>query len=297
MPCGDGSLSQSSAARAQQPTMPVVGVVLVASPEASARFGGAIRKGLNEAGYVEGQNVTVEYHWLEGQYDRLPSLMADLVHRRVAVIAADTPAALAAKAVTTTVPIVFVTGGDPVRVGLVASLNRPDGNVTGVSFTSVELAAKQLGLLRELRPGAARIAVLVDPKFPTTERFVSEVRAAASAIGRQLIVLEVSREREGGPDQVGVAERTPVLVLDDPCPAAALVTGVDERVEQRASALGRDEVQRRFHKPCPFRKVRFAHIDGLTRQGSDGRRCLRTARLRASPAARPPRQSGAYPHR
>jgi putative ABC transport system substrate-binding protein len=182
------------ASRAQQAAMPVVGVV--ASPEASARFGGAIRKGLNEAGYVEGQNVTVEYHWLEGQYDRLPSLMADLVHRRVAVIAADTPAALAAKAVTTTVPIVFVTGGDPVRVGLVASLNRPDGNVTGVSFTSVELAAKQLGLLRELRPGAARIAVLVDPKFPTTERFVSEVRAAASAIGRQLIVLEVSSDRE-----------------------------------------------------------------------------------------------------
>jgi putative ABC transport system substrate-binding protein len=184
------------ASRAQQAAMPVVGVVLVASPEASARFGGAIRKGLNEAGYVEGQNVTVEYHWLEGQYDRLPSLMADLVHRRVAVIAADIPAALAAKAVTTTVPIVFVTGGDPVRVGLVASLNRPDGNVTGVSFTSVELAAKQLGLLRELRPGAARIAVLVDPKFPTTERFVSEVRAAASAIGRQLIVLEVSSDRE-----------------------------------------------------------------------------------------------------
>ena len=193
---GGAAATWPLAARAQQAAMPVVGVVLVASPEASARFGGAIRKGLNEAGYVEGQNVTVEYHWLEGQYDRLPSLMADLVHRRVAVIAADIPAALAAKAVTTTVPIVFVTGGDPVRVGLVASLNRPDGNVTGVSFTSVELAAKQLGLLHELRPGAARIAVLVDPKFPTTERFVSEVRAAASAIGRQLIVLEVSSDRE-----------------------------------------------------------------------------------------------------
>ena len=184
------------AARAQQAAMPVVGVVLVASPEASARFGGAFRKGLNETGYVEGQNVTVEYHWLEGQYDRLPSLMADLVHRRVAVIAADTPAALAAKAVTTTVPIVFVTGGDPVRDGLVASLNRPGGNVTGISFITAELGAKQLGLLRELLPGAARIAVLVDSKFPTTESFVSEVRAAASAMGQQIEVLYVSSDRE-----------------------------------------------------------------------------------------------------
>jgi putative ABC transport system substrate-binding protein len=122
--------------------------------------------------------------------------VADLLHRQVALIVGSTPAALAAKAVTATVPIVFVTGGDPVKVGLVASLNRPGGNVTGVSFTTVELAAKQLGLLRELRPGAARIAVLVDPKFPTTERFVSEVRAAASAIGQQLIVLEVSNDHE-----------------------------------------------------------------------------------------------------
>ena len=122
--------------------------------------------------------------------------MADLLRRPVAVIVGNTPAALAAKAATTTVPIVFVTGGDPVRVGLVASLNRPGGNVTGVSFISVELGAKQLGLLRELRPGAARIAVLVDPKFPTTERFVSEVRAAASAIGQQIEVLYVSSDRE-----------------------------------------------------------------------------------------------------
>ena len=146
----------------------------------------AFRQGLKEAGFVEGQNVAIEYRWAEDQTDRLPLLVADLLRRQVAVIVGNTPAALAAKAATTTVPIVFVTGGDPVRVGLVASLNRPGGNVTGISFFSVELAAKQLGLLRELRPGAARIAVLVDPKFPTTERFVSEVRAAASAMGQQL---------------------------------------------------------------------------------------------------------------
>ena len=126
----------------------------------------------------------------------MPLLVADLLRRQVALIVGNTPSALAAKAATTTVPIVFVTGGDPVRDGLVASLNRPGGNVTGVSFITVELGAKQLGLLRELRPGAARIAVLVDPKLPLTERFVSEVRAAASAIGQQIVVLDVSSDRE-----------------------------------------------------------------------------------------------------
>ena len=130
----------------------------------------AFRQGLKEAGFVEGQNCAIEYRWDDNQPDRLPALVADLLRRPVAMIVGNTPSALAAKAATTTVPIVFATGGDPVRVGLVASLNRPGGNVTGVSFISAELGAKQLGLLRELRPGAARIAVLVDPKFPTTER-------------------------------------------------------------------------------------------------------------------------------
>ena len=153
------------------------------------------RQGLKEAGFVEGQNVTIEYRSAEDQA-RLPLLVADLLRRQVALIVGNTPAALAAKAATTTVPIVFATGGDPVRDGLVANLNRPGGNVTGVSFISRELAAKQLGLLRELRPGAARIAVLVDPKWPLTEPFVSEVRAAASAMGQQIDVLYVSSDRE-----------------------------------------------------------------------------------------------------
>ena len=139
--------------------------------------------------------IAIEYRSAEGQTE-LPLLVADLLRRQVALIVGNTPAALAAKATTTTVPIVFVTGGDPVRAGLVASLNRPGGNVTGVSFITAELGAKQLGLLRELRPGAARIAVLVDPKWPLTEPFVSEVRAAASAMGQQIEVLYVSSDRE-----------------------------------------------------------------------------------------------------
>src|SRR5262249_22326015 len=151
-------------------------------PDAMADRLRAFRQGLKETGYVEGQNVAIEYRSFEGQTDRLPLLVADLLRRQVAVIVANTPSALAAKAATTTVPIVFVTGGDPVRVGLVASLNRPGGNVTGSSFITAELGAKQLGLLRELRPGAAPIAVLVDPKWPLTKPFISELRAAALAV-------------------------------------------------------------------------------------------------------------------
>src|SRR5262249_55164522 len=153
--------------------------------------------GLKAAGFVEGQNVAIENRFAENQNERLPALAADLVQRQVNVIVAtETTAALAAKAATTTVPIVFVTGVDPVQLGLVASLNRPGGNVTGFSFISGELGSKRLGLLRELRPGATRIGVLVDPKWPLTERFVSEIRAAASASGQQVEVLYVGSERE-----------------------------------------------------------------------------------------------------
>jgi ABC-type uncharacterized transport system substrate-binding protein len=196
---GGAAAAWPIAARAQQPAMPVVGFLRSGSLT-DLPYGDrvtAFRQGLKEAGFVEGQNVVIEYRADEGQTDRLPLLVADLLRRQVAlVVGSSTPSALAAKAATTTVPIVFVTGGEPVRAGLVASLNRPGGNVTGVSFFSAELAAKQLGLLRELRPGAARIAVLADPKFPTTERVVSEVRAAASAIGQQIEVFYVSSDRE-----------------------------------------------------------------------------------------------------
>jgi len=187
-----GAAAWPIAARAQQPAMPVVG--LLSGGTLTPGSVTAFRQGLKEAGFIEGQNVAIEYR--SDQTDRLPLLVADLLRRQVALIVGNTPAALAAKAATTKVPIVFVTGGDPVRDGLVASLNRPGGNVTGISFFTAELGAKQLGLLRELRPGAARIAVLVDPKWPITERFVSELRAAASAVGQQLIVLDVSSDRE-----------------------------------------------------------------------------------------------------
>jgi putative tryptophan/tyrosine transport system substrate-binding protein len=186
------------AARAQQPAMPVVGFLYPGAPEANANLVAAFRKGLSETGYVEGQNVAIEYRWADNQYDRLPAMAADLVRRQVAVIAAaaSTAAAVAAKAATKTIPIVFSGGGDPVQTGLVASLNRPGGNVTGISSMNVELGAKRLGFLHELLPSATRFAVLVNPNSPLTEPFVADVRAAAGAIGRSIEVLTASTNRE-----------------------------------------------------------------------------------------------------
>jgi putative ABC transport system substrate-binding protein len=181
-----------------QPAMPLVAVLRSeALPELDAIHRlTAFRQGMKETGYVDGVNVAIEYRSAEGQADKLRLLVANVLRRRAALIVGNTPSALAAKAATTTVPIVVVTGGDPVRNGLVASLNRPGGNVTGISFSSAEIGAKQIGLLRALLPDAARIAVFVDPKWPITEPFVSRVRAAALAVGQQLIVLEVSSGRE-----------------------------------------------------------------------------------------------------
>jgi putative ABC transport system substrate-binding protein len=180
------------AARAQQPALPVVGFVNGGSPEVSARYGAAFGKGLSEAGYVDGQNVTVEYHWLEGQYDRMPALVADLVHRQVAVIA--TPgsdlAALAAKAATATIPIVFGVSEDPVQRGLVTSLARPGGNATGINWFVQEVVAKRLRLLHDLVPKAVRIAVLVNPANPSiAESTLRDVQQAASTLGLQIQII------------------------------------------------------------------------------------------------------------
>jgi putative tryptophan/tyrosine transport system substrate-binding protein len=181
-------------ARAQQAAMPVIGFLETVSANFGTRILAPFRQGLGDAGYVEGQNVAIEYRWAEGRYDRLPELAADLVGRRVNVIVTtSTPASLAAKAATTELPLVFGVGDDPVKLGLVASLNRPGGNATGVNFFLGELAAKRLGLLRELVPAAARIAVLVNPTDAVrTESNLKDVDMAARAIGLQVHVVNAS---------------------------------------------------------------------------------------------------------
>jgi putative ABC transport system substrate-binding protein len=187
------------AARAQQPAMPVVVFISARSLDASTRPSSAFRKGLGETGYVEGQNVTVEYHWLDGRYDRLPALLADLVHRRVAVIATpgNTAGTLAAKAATAEIPIVFGVGEDPVKLGLIASLARPGGNATGINFFVREVQAKRLGLLHDLVPKAVRIAVLVNPGSPQiTEATLRDIPEAGRAIGLQTLLLNASTSRE-----------------------------------------------------------------------------------------------------
>jgi putative tryptophan/tyrosine transport system substrate-binding protein len=194
-----GAVAWPIAARAQQAAMPVVGLVNARSLESSGRHAAAFRKGLSETGYVEGQNVTVEYNWLDGQYDRLPGIIADLVRRRVAVIATpgSNPAALAAKGATTTTPIVFGVSDNPVRMGLVASLARPGGNVTGINFFVSEVMAKRLGLLHQLVPKAVRVAVLVNPaNASTAEATLREIPEAARVIGLQIQVLDASTSRE-----------------------------------------------------------------------------------------------------
>jgi putative ABC transport system substrate-binding protein len=189
------SLLRPRAARAQQPALPVVGFVSGNSADASAREVAAFRKGLSETGHVEGQNVTVEYHWLEGHYDRLPALVADLVRRHVAVIAspATTVAALAAKAATPTIPIAFGVAQDPVQLGLVASLARPGGNATGINFFSREVAAKRLRLLHDMVPKAVRTVVLLNPaNAQGAEATLRDVQEAAPSIGLQIQILNAT---------------------------------------------------------------------------------------------------------
>jgi putative ABC transport system substrate-binding protein len=192
-----GAAAWPLAARAQQPAVPVIGFLSSSSLADRARYLPSFRQGARETGYVEGQNVAIEYRWAQDQHDVLPDLAADLVRRQVTVIAAhDLPSSIVAKAATTTIPIVFVSGGDPVKLGLVASLNRPGGNVTGVAFVVAELGAKQLGLLHELQPGAVRVGVLVDPNYAATQSFASDVQAAASSIRKQIEVLEAPTGRD-----------------------------------------------------------------------------------------------------
>ncbi len=253
------SLLWPLAARAQQPAMPVIGFLHTESPDGFTDFLRGFRQGLKDGGYVEGENVAIEYRWAENQMDRLPALAADLLRRRVAVIAAPTiAAAMAAKAATATVPIVFLVAEDPVKLGLVVSLPRPGGNLTGVNFLNAELSTKRLEHLRALVPGAARLAVLVNPANPpTTESTLRDLEPAARAMGLQMRVLNTSTSRE----------------ID-----AAFATFADERPDAIFVSLGPFFTGRRVQLvhwatrhavPATYAGRQFAEAGGLMSYGTD----------------------------
>jgi putative ABC transport system substrate-binding protein len=245
-------------ARAQQPAPPVIGFLSPQSAEDSKNFTVAFLQGLKETGYVEGQNVAIEYRRAENQYDRLPALAADLVRRRVAVIVAyGAAAALAAKAATTTMPIVFVTGTDPVAVGLVASLNRPGANLTGNTILNTELAPKQLQLLRELLPSAARFGVLADPAARSTQSVIPDLQAAARMLGLQLVVVNVRTDSD---------LETAFATFSRQRVGAALVGGstfFDKRLEQLASLAARHVL------PAIYPSREYALAGGLMSYGGN----------------------------
>jgi putative ABC transport system substrate-binding protein len=246
-------------ARAQQPAMPVVGFIRDGSADGSARFVAAFRKGLSEIGYVEGQNVTVEYHWLEGRYDRLPALMADLVRRQVAVIAtAGGVPTFAAKAATTTIPIVFGIGDDPVKLGYVASLARPGGNATGINFFASEVVAKRLRLLHDLVPKAVRVAVLVNSaNASVAESTLREVQEAAPTIGLQIQILKAQTIGEIDAAFAALArERADALFV---APEAFFV----DHAVQLVTLTARDRI------PAAYGLREFVEAGGLMSYGAD----------------------------
>ena len=254
---GGATAAWPLAARAQQSAMPVVGFVNAGSSD--ALLAAAFRKGLNEAGYVEGQNVAVEYHWLEGKFDRLPTLMADLARRRVAVIAtpAGNHATQVAKAATTAIPIVFGVSEDPVKLGLVGSLARPGGNLTGINFFGTELTTKRLALLHELVPKAVRIAVLANPANSATESALRDIPEAARAMGLQIQVLNASTAREIDGAFASFSREPPdaLFVSGD-----GLFTSRRVQLVQLAT----------FHKvPTTFANRDFAEIGGLMSYGAN----------------------------
>jgi putative ABC transport system substrate-binding protein len=251
-----GAAAWPLAARAQQPAMPVVGFLHPSSPDAYRLR--AFRQGLKDAGFTEGENVAIEYRWADDQMDRLPALAAELVQRRVAVIAAGAiPSVRAAKAATTTIPIVFVLAEDPVRLGIVTSLARPGGNLTGINFFASELAAKRLELLRELVPGAARVAVLVNPANSTTaESTLRGMEPAARAMGLQVQVLNASSSREIDAAFATLASERPDAIL----------VGTDTFLIDRRVQLA---LQAMLHKPPATYPVRdFAEVGGLMSYGA-----------------------------
>ena len=256
---GGAAVAWPLAARAQQATMPVIGFLGGTSPEVYANRIRAFREGLKEAGYVEGRNVEIEYLWAEGRNDRLPALAAELVRRQVAVIVAagGTPSALAAKAASATIPIVFGVATDPVELGLVASLNRPGGNLTGVTNLNVEVGPKRVELLRELLPSATLIAVLVNPTNPTIgEPFVRGLEAAARTLGLKLHVLHASTERD-----FDTVFATLVQLR-----AGALVISPDQFLTSRIEQLARLTLRHRIAAISQLRQ--FTATGGLMSYGS-----------------------------
>jgi putative ABC transport system substrate-binding protein len=254
---GGAAAAWPLAARAQQPTMPVVGFLHSGSPEQFTQIVAAFRRGLNQAGYVEGRNAMIEYRWAEGFYDRLPALASDLVRRQVAVIAAGSPpAARAAKAATTTIPIVFVTGADPVKSGLVDSLGRPGGNLTGVGLLINVLAPKQLEVLRELIPKAISIGALVNPDNPNTETDTKDLQAAARALGLELFVLNARTENDIDAAFTTLAQKqaSGLVVISD-------VYFVDRRAQIVALAA-------RHAVPTMYHLREFATAGGLMSYGT-----------------------------
>jgi putative ABC transport system substrate-binding protein len=253
-----GAATWPLAARAQQATMPVVGFVGSTSPGPLRDAVAAFHRGLTETGYVEGRNVAIEYRWAEGQYDRLPGLVADLVRRQVAVIAAidGLPSALAAKTATATIPIVFFTGGDPVQLGLVASLARPDGNLTGVTSLNVEVGPKRLELMKEMVRTTILMALLVNPTSPNvTESTTKDALAAAHTLGLQLHVLHASTERDLDSVFATVAQLR----------AGALVIGPDAFFISRSEQLG--TLALRHAVPAIFQYREFVAAGGLISYG------------------------------
>jgi putative tryptophan/tyrosine transport system substrate-binding protein len=245
--------------RAQQPAMPVVGFLDPRSPDAMTERLRGFRQGLKDSGYVEGENVAIEYRWAENQMDRLPALAADLVRRRVAVIAAGAAvSAFAAKTATTTVPIVFLTAEDPVGLGLVASLARPGGNATGINFFSAELTAKRLGLLRELVPGAVHVAVILNPAYGSdAETTLRDLEPAARDMGLQIQVLNASTSRE-----IDAAFATFVRERPD-----AVFVSLDPFLNSRRAQLV--NLASRHAVPATFSNRDFAEIGGLMSYGAN----------------------------
>jgi putative ABC transport system substrate-binding protein len=252
-----GAAAWPLAARAQQPAMPVVGFLGGGSPDTDAHLLAAFLQGLSETGYVEGRNVTIEYRWAEGDNGRLPGMASDLARRQVAVIAANggTPSAVAAKAATTTIPIVFYVAVDPVGVGLVASLNRPGGNLTGVTQLGVEIGPKRLELLHELLPATTNFALLVNPTSPLADTLQRDLEAAARTLGVQIHVLRASAERD-----FDTVFATLVQLR-----AGALVIGADAFFSSRSDQLA--ALALRYKMPTIYQYRDFAAAGGLMSYG------------------------------